>query len=407
MGQIIKKIGLIIDYCFLAFVIIWSGSSVAYGTFNIWPYVMTIVAGIVSLWTGVKFDKNTWLVIGLFAIVTLAQMVKFGGGITSIASPILGIVAIALIANIIRSDFSQIFIRIVAFFAIISLVFWFIDLFPDGHYKLLEIGKKLPQLGAENFEKNEDCAWNIYQHYTLYFYNVCEVTNDDIYQWVRNSGPFYEPGRFTIVLTLAMAIILFNNDFHKNKFLFFVVFAANISTFSTTGYLAMFVLFVCFFLPRYRATPIRFIIITILLVIVSYYVFQTDFVREKLATEMENYDIANSRFGAMIYHWDQIVKSPIIGFGNYLGSALGATELSPCGVTEMMRHWGIPLFVFCVFQIYLSAKSLLNNNIFFSISFTLIMLILAYSQTIMSAPLYYLFYLLGGKTNLNNDGKKI
>jgi len=406
MGQVILKKRLFTEYCLLIFVVLWSGGSFTYGTFIGWPYVMTVVAGIIAFQRGIKIGIHTWLVIGLFTMVTFAQMLVFGGGLTSIAAPILTIVSIALIANIVRLNFSYVFVRIVAFFALISLVFWLIDLIPEGHYRLLLIAKRLPQFGAANFEKMDESSWANFQRYTLYFYNVAE-SEEELYRWVRNSGPFFEPGRFTIVLTTAMAIMLFNKEVKKNKSLFYVILLANITTFSTTGYYAMLVLFVCLILSYYRHHPIKAIISSSLIIIVAYYILQTDFMSDKVVTALESTDKSNSRFGAMLYHWSQIVRSPLIGYGNYLSYAFGETELSPCGITEMMRRWGIPLFVLCVCQIYRSAKTLLRNDRFFGISFTLIMLVLAYSQTIMSAPFFYLLYLLGGKTILNNDGKKI
>lgn len=396
MGQVSQNKRLFVEYCLLIFVILWSGGSFTYGTFTRWPYVMTVVAGIISLKRGITIDRNAWWVIGLFAIVTVAQMVIFDGVFTSIAAPILSIVSIALIATIVRSNFSHIFVRIVAVFALLSLVFWIIDLFPEGHNILLEIAKELPQLGAENFENTEGCAWVANQNYTLYFYSVSEsVGQFDLF--ARNPGPFYEPGRFTIVLTMAMAIILFGREYKNNKFLFYVILAANISTFSATGYFSMLILFVCFSISNYQENISKAIITSFIIIIVAYYVFQTSFVSEKILEALATTDEANTRFGAMIYHWSQIVQSPFIGFGIYLESALGETELSPCGTTEMMRHWGIPMFIFCVFKLYGSAKSLLKNDKFLSFAFALIMLTLAYTQTIMDAPLFYLFYLLGGK----------
>ena len=395
------------DYCLLFFVILWSGGTVTYGTFIRWPYVMTIVAGVITLQRGIKVDVHTLLVIGLFSMVTVAQMLKFGGGITSIATPILSLVSIALITNIIHKNFCYIFVKIVAFFALISLVLWFIDLFPEGHFRLLEIAKRLPQFGAENFEKIEDSSWTIFQRYTLYFYNVSD-SEEELYQWARNSGPFFEPGRFTIVLTAAMAIMLFNGEVKKNKFLFYVILFANITTFSTTGYYAMLIMFVCLVLSYYGHNPTKAIITSSIIIIVSHYVLQTGFMNEKLLMALETTDEANSRFGAMLYHWSQIVYSPLIGFGNYLESVLEESQLSPCGITEMMRRWGIPMFALCIYQIFLSSKTLLNGKMFFSISFTIIMLVLAYTQTVMNAPFYYLFYFLGRKTLLrNNGGRKV
>lgn len=395
MEQIVNRRYSFVEYTFLVFCILWSGGSFTYGLFERWQYVMFIFATLIMCRKGYRIDRENLIVLIVFSIVIFLQMNKFGGGITSVIAPILGLFAVAMIAVIIRNSLTDLYVRIMAFFAFFSLIFWFVDLSPEGHTLLTYVAKGIPQFGGDILEEIEGSSWGVYQQRTLYFYTVSGgVQEDDFYVLPRNSGPFFEPGRYTIFLTIALALILFNNRFKKNKLTFFLIFITDITTFSTTGYIAMLILFIGYYIGKAKSFKISNILIFTVLYAVTYYVLQQNFISEKLNSALETTDVANTRFGAMLYHLQQIVNSPMIGYGIYLEKAFGIIEMSPCGITDMMRQWGIPIFLICVWLLYKGTKSYMSKNIVWRLSFTLIVLLLAYTQTIMNSPLYYLFYFI-------------
>lgn len=385
-----------VEYLLLTFVILWSGGASTYGLFKNWPFVLFIFLVSIFLKRKLKFDKVNKIVICLFSLVIILQLITYGKTMTTIVIPILSIIDIAMIAVIVRPFFSHIFVKIITFFALFSLFFWSIDMFPSGHHYLLEIANQMPQFGGENLAQLENSSWSNQNFKTIIFYTVYDNFSTSYYSWFRNSGPFFEPGRFTIFLNIAIGILLFGNKLKDHKRSFVLLLAANISTFSTSGYIAMIVLFLFYFVGRKRHIDTGSLFMLSLLLVVSYFMMQFSFISEKTIIQFEDTENANSRFGAVLYHWAQIVQSPIIGYGGYLGLVFRDLKMSPCGITAMMRQWGIPIFLLCVWLLYIGTKNYIRDNKLFRISFVLMLLVLAFTQTVMSSPMFYFLYFMGG-----------
>ena len=183
------------------------------------------------------------------------------------------------------------------------------------------MGKGLPQLGASTLTESNIDRYG-YVNYTLYFYTVSDLPTDlptDLVDSThRNCGPFFEPGRFTIPLSISMSMILFTENFKKYRIPFFIIFLANLSTLSTTAYLIMITLFVGYFGARSNSENMRTVTMFLLALMASYYLIGLGFMGEKISLALNDTDIANSRFGAMFYHWPQILQSPWIGYGAFL-----------------------------------------------------------------------------------------
>lgn len=406
MGQVIRIRSSWVDYFLLTFVMLWSGGSFTYGLFAGWPYVMFVFALIMMLTRKQRLENYHYIAMGILSLVILLQTVTFGGSINEMYKPIMTLLAVMTIAVVIRPDFSNVFIKIVTFFAIISLCFWVIDLSPTGHNYLLNIAKSLPQLGSDILSEGEN-SWAKRSGYTLYFYNIygMQYTADSFYYFlVRNPGPFYEPGRFTVMLSIALMLILYNGQYKRYKRPFYIILVADISTFSTTGYFVLLLIFAFYLLGRRRKVNLSYIILTIVFFVAVRYALDLSFLSEKVLVQLDEVKDANTRFGAMLYHWTQIQQSPFIGYGVFLNQTFSILEMSPNGITDMMRRWGIPVFFLCVWLAFYSTRLYLVNNKVFRIAFVTALLLLAYSQTIMSSPLYYLLYFIG--SNQYFYGKK-
>jgi len=196
-----------------------------------------------------------------------------------------------------------------------------------------------------------------------------------------------------------MAMIMYTGSFKKYRIPFLIIFITNLSTMSTTGYLVMITLFAGYFLGKTNAGWGYKILMLLLVMIIANYVMGLSFMGDKISTALNDTDIINSRFGAMYYHFPQILQSPLIGYGAFLSQEFGDLEMSPCGITDMMRTWGIPLFVVCVILLYQGTRSYLSSNKIYRIVVLIILLYHAYTQTIMFDPLFILLYFVSGKNN--------
>ncbi len=394
---------LIVEYCLLLFVILWSGGYATYGLWANWPYVLFIISLGLLLKRGLRIEKGTHLVIAFLAIISVFQSLIFSGSITTtIIQPIIRLYAIAMVAVIVRPNMNHVFISISTTFAFISLIFWGLDITPDGHSLLLSIAKGLPQYGAKvlNEQNYEDYG----RVYTLFFYTIPENPIDSIGFLVRNSGPFFEPGRFTIILTLSLALILFSGSYKRYKIPFYIILLTNFTTLSTTGYLSMIVLFAGYYANRSGSGNLKNAILFIIIIIGSYFIMGLSFMGEKISVALGDTDVANTRFGAMFYHWLQIKQSPWIGYGPFLETVFPSLEMSPCGITDMMRRWGIPTFIVCVWLLFKGTRVYIHNTAIYRITVVTILIFMAYTQTIMNEPLYYLLYFIGSEEELFENG---
>lgn len=187
------------EYAILLFIILWSGGGFTYGLFLEWMLCMIPIVGIIFFQRGYKFSNSTILLIGVALFVHFLQMVKLGGAIVNVIKPTCLLLVCAMFAKIISCKFVKVYLDLVYFISQVCLVLWVICLFPFGLSFLRSIASQFPLLGWDNIESNT----NIVD--TLYIFSIPQ----DFEGLMRNSGPFWEPGRFTIYITLALAINLF------------------------------------------------------------------------------------------------------------------------------------------------------------------------------------------------------
>lgn len=138
----------------------------------------------------------------------------------------------------------------------------------------------------------------------------------------RNSGPFWEPGAFAGYLLLCIALYIndINYLWKTQKFKFIIVIAAFITTFSTTGYLT---LFICIIIKMILSakTNIATYIALLFFTISSFIIYtQFDFLGEKInsqinETQKYNQEFSNKRMGAFIFDLHYIEKHPLTGNG--------------------------------------------------------------------------------------------
>lgn len=187
------------EYAILLFIILWSGGGFTYGLFLEWMLYMMPVVGFIFFHRGYKLSNPTILLIGVVLSVHFLQMVNFGGAIINLIKPTCLLLVCAIFAKIICCKFVKVYLDLVCFISQVCLVLWVICLFPLGLSFLRSIASQFPLLGWDNIENNT----NIVD--TLYIFSIPQ----DFKGLMRNSGPFWEPGRFTIYITLALAINLF------------------------------------------------------------------------------------------------------------------------------------------------------------------------------------------------------
>lgn len=389
MGKVITSRTKWYEYLFMMFIILWSGGGFTYGLFSRWMFFSLPIFVAIILARRLHFNKSEILTIFTIVGILLLQMLKHGGGISTVITPVALVLSCSMLAKIIHNKFSEIFVNIIYITAFITFVLWCVSQTSIGLSLLRSIASSLPQLGWDNIVNNTNVVDS------LYIYSIPRELDGVM----RNCGPFWEAGRFTIYINLALAINIFYNEeplFSKRNF---VLILTNITTFSTTGYIAMGVLLAGYVL----LANIKFqhkVGVVIIMALVIPYVVQLDFMSSKIIEQSHDVDLAWSRFGAIVYHWGHIVESPLVGYGPFLALVENDLMISPNGLTDLIRYYGIP-FSICLFillfkstRLYIGEKDIKRNICVF-----LTILLLCFSQTITISPFFYLLYFFALNTS--------
>ncbi|MBS4058263.1 MAG: hypothetical protein KGZ82_13165 [Bacteroidales bacterium] len=274
--------------------------------------------------------------------------------------------------------------------ALISLFFWtglqISDAIKD---ELLYFAKDLAQLSSD--EKLETIRPDTYYHLYLFVIPIGET--------LRNSGLFYEPGRFAVFLGIALALNLFRRKSKLFDIEDLIYIFAIVTTFSTAGYYALLILISTRVFLTYKS-PLHLLIGIIAVPVLIWYVNGLDFMWEKVNSDYSNFE-SYSRFSAIAYHLELIAQSPILGWGYNIEDI----ELSPNGLTILVLRWGFVFSILYFVLLYKGVNTLLGsfrdqkwtrNLVFVTI------IILTFSQTATVDAFYFALMFFGlSKFKLN------
>lgn len=385
-----NKVDIFIDTISILFLMLWSGGGFTYGLWPLWMIVLFPFLCILYKKRGCCLNKKIVIVTFMLTFVVLLQTLSFSGDFNTTTKYLLALYSVMIMSCYLFKSrhFVDLYIKIVFLISVISLVFWCIDFTPQGHNLLLDIGESLPQLGWDNMrETREESTAN--KSYTLYVYTVYFI--DDLLI-PQNTGPFWEHGIFCIYLIIAFYL----NAIRENKIItkYNIVFIiAIITSFSSTGYVVLIVALAFIILQR-GGIPFSKIFLLVMLLIGTYYISSLDFMTEKI-TENAMSTNESSRFFAMVYHWQQIVKSPFIGYGPYLERAFSNLVMSPNGWTHLLRVWGIPFSAYLLIAFFKGAGNFFreeDNSFFKRIGLFVIVMIAVFPQTLSVSYFYFFLY---------------
>lgn len=376
---------------------LWSGGGFTYG---LWPFWM-LIGFPISLFIYKKREcclNNKIFRTALFLIlIVLLQTFIFNGDFNTTLVYLLALFSVMIMSCYLYKGkrFADLYIKIVCLLSVISLLFWCIDFIPQGHSFLLDIGEMLPQLGWENMRATREGS-TANMSYSLYLYTVYFMDNMSIPQ---NTGPFWEHGIFCIYLVIAFYLnaIRENKIFTKYNIIFITTI---ITTFSSSGYVVLIIAMAFIILQRGGLTFRKIILLSLLLVGTNY-ISSLDFMTEKI-TENAMSTQESSRFFAMVYHWQQIVKSPFIGYGPYLNRVFSNLVMSPNGWTQLLRIWGIPFSVYLLIAFYRGIGNFFKDNrnsSLIRLGFFVIVMTAVFPQTLSVSYFYFFLFFYSLQNN--------
>lgn len=355
-------------------------------------------------------NKKLFIVIILYLIWTICSLVKYGIYTTEELSYHFFMIYAIIIAYIHNKVFGYkivpIYENIMVFLCKIAIWLWAISvLVPASSF----IFRLFPE--------------TTYGNSILYLFTWMDPAKGQVYSGIlRNAGCSWEPGRFAIMVTLAMFCNLCQNGvkFKKNKNIWWLIIAL-ITTQSTTGFASALILYTIFLIKKFNLKYI-FILVMVMVPII-YGLFQLDFMGDKITDRLTNaqdvsrlyeqFDYYNAnedegtylgsidRFEAMTFEWMNFIHDPILGYGRNSKHSFFYTDITTNyvlanGLVKILSNYGFLLGLFFFFILIKSSINLAKDSYEKrTLGLFSVLCLSAISYQILSIPIFTTFWFYG------------
>jgi len=288
--------------------------------------------------------------------------------------------------------FFNIFITIVVTSSIISYFFYFPSYIP-GVEKFLK--SLAPYFDTPFRDPNE-----VYVYWPNFIVYNINTTAGGIF--LRNSGPFWEPGAHGgyLILAYGFNLIITKELFNRNGKL--IMFAL-LTTFSTTAYISFMVL-ITFYVMAVVKSNYKIFLLPVILVgmVLSFTSF--DFLGEKIKSKADiDANTYNTRFTSAVLDLTDTMENPLVGLGRtpeirFKGSLDAKKNHRNNGVTGFLVNYGVPFFLLYFFLIFYGYRKLCmtyKTNPVFGFYFMLLTLLIGFSEMYYNYPFFMSLPMLG------------
>lgn len=308
---------------------------------------------------GIKLKYEILYILLGLTVVIIIQTVNFNFfSLPNIVGVYLRILIAYLLVTLLGRKFIPYYINVIYVISVISLLFYFPIIFSSGiKNMLLALSGAFDGLNLSGYNEK-----------TIIIYNINLYHLDEF----RNSGPFWEPGAFAGYLTLALVFLVVRNDVRDKKRAFVILFSI-LTTFSTTAFLAVFVLgFFVFYRriknPMYKAFAI------FLAVGFSFFAFyQFDFLGAKIQSQIERAtsgkdpyleDTNTQRFLSILRDMQDFKGHELFGRGAHpltrYAYQMPERQIRTVGLTDILVRVGILFFLIIMVYIYKSMSRIVD-----------------------------------------------
>lgn len=375
-----------LNYFLLTAIIALSGFEFFYRDNSIVYFLLVPVGLFLFLKKKCKISWQFLCFITCLCIVLFLQDYLFYLPYSNIVTTVTRFFVYFFIASVVRDNFNKVFVNIIYFLCVVSLIFYVAINLSDGIYHfLLDITQNIKSLGDIS---EEFIARDTNPGHNLIIFKISLAGIE------RNNGPFWEPGMFAVFINIALSVNLIKNDkfLEKKNFIFLLT---SISTLSITSIVATLFIMTYIFLLKRNFYSFAFVFILLLTIKPIY---NLPFIANKIENYSDNSDKAYSRFGSHILHFEQIGQSPILGHGynmeKNIVSILGKFEVSPNGLTFLIVFWGIPMAILFYILYFKSSLIISHSNKKYAVLLFTVMLIVAFSQDVTNRHFYYVLAML-------------
>lgn len=343
------------------------------------PIFIPIFLTLVLLYKNKKISyesKNLQLVSIIFVIWCIAVSFKYSFSISNneAISKLFFLFYAFILAyihtNIFGNSFFSLYEKIIVYISALSIVLWVFAI-------------SMPSLATSFFRQLPEADMSTYGNTLLYLFTWMDPVKGQVFgNLTRNAGCSWEPGRFAIMLCLAILINLLRNGvkFHNNKNIWILLIALA-TTFSTTGYSIAIILYALFGISVRSAKSI--ILMILIFVPAVFFISSFDFMgskmeeqtnfREALPHLEERMDVADQtlskgeyafsleRFPAMYFEYINVLHDPILGYTqmkqySYFHNNISSHCILTGGIVKLFGWFGIFIGAFLYWILYESSK---------------------------------------------------
>jgi hypothetical protein len=337
-----------------------------------------------------------------FLIIYGIQLFIFGEGKLQ---PLIFLVLTVLLLpyfllHITGASFMRYYVNIVFFLAILSLIFWVASNLSPAFYKFTST---IPIKYNTDLIEGNDKMFIIYTYETGSVYNI-----------IRNPGPTWEPGGWAVFIILAVVFNLFlKKTLWSFKNIVFII--TTLTTFSTSGYLSLFILLFHFVIFSRTDIGIKVFISASFLALAIILFNDLEFMNQKINSVIESGQqthIRSTESGRYLSFRKSLVtmsEYPLTGRG--LLAVTGPTEGEAggqgYGILSIATRFGIIALPVYLIYFFMSLK-IINNicsvqNKYFAISAFIAIMINLVAQGVYSSPLFMMIFLIAPlKINLSS-----
>lgn len=376
------------------------------------PFLMPIVLTfILCSKNPITFNnKKLFIVIILYLIWAICSLVKYGIYTTEELSYHFFMIYAIIIAYIHNKVFGYkivpIYENIMVFLCKIAVWLWAISvLVPASSF----IFRLFPE--------------TTYGNSVLYLFTWMDPAKGQVYSGIiRNAGCSWEPGRFAIMISLAIFCNLcqYGVKFKRNKNIWWLLIAL-FTTQSTTGYFSVIVLYIVFLLNKLNIKNILFLLFVV--APITYGFMQLDFMGDKISSRLSNakdlsrleesfvwntnkyaegeYIGSLDRFDAMSFEWLNLLNDPILGYGRNIDHSYFRTNISTNyvlanGLVKVLSSFGLILGVIFFYILFISSIKIAKDSVVKrKMALLLILCLSAISYPILSIPVFTSFWFYG------------
>jgi len=344
-----------------------------------------------------KIEKNLIYVVVLFLAIELLQTIQFGkfDPVTFSGTYVRLLFAYFVARNLGRFFFDYYF-KMIYVLAIISMIFYIPSLLIDGFYEFFTHSitpNIISPFGVEN------SFYSTPPNIIVFCFHTSLIESG------RNAGPFWEPGAFSIFLILAVMFRLMQQKkLFEPKLIF--LYIVIITTFSTTGIIALLILIISFYLVSNDRYGLKYFFAGLFILGGIYIYNSVSFLGEKTQTDMDIAETTtSSRFGSALVDLRDFAQNPITGWGRgenrYAGKKstfFSVDQHRNNGVTNLLASYGIIIFIYYFYCYFRNLKTICgyyNVSKQFAYFALFILLLLGFSQGIFTRPFFYSLLFVG------------